>query len=87
MVLKNKKRLAQENEHKEKPEDVNAPVSTAEEKIDAGFLRPAGEKRTRLSCDISQIRHRQLKIFAAETERTIVEVVEDLIERNCARQR
>jgi len=42
-----------------------------------------GSKRIRLCCDISKERHRQLRIYAASSDMSIVDVIEDLITRYC----
>lgn len=39
--------------------------------------------RSRLSCDISAANHRLLKVHAAKNGKSILEVVEELIEHHC----
>ena len=41
------------------------------------------EDRIRLSCDITRGHHRKLKVYAAESCKTIVDVVESFIDQHC----
>ena len=48
--------------------------------------KPASEKRVRLSCDIERKNHRKLRMTAAASDKTILQVVESLIEEHCSCQ-
>lgn len=84
-LLSKKQRLAREKEQEDKREAPSAKVPGVETIREDVGSAPPEEKRIRLSCDISKAQHRKLRIHAAETDQSIVEVVVGLIERHCAR--
>ena len=83
MLLSKKKRSAREKQMENKQEGAVQAVQDIDRSSEVASPACFAEKRVRLSCDITRSRHRQLKVHAAETGRTIVEVVEDLIGKNC----
>lgn len=85
VLLKKKKRDTEGMAHEDKRESVSSP-SPVVEAIREGADSPPVEKRIRMSCDISKAQHRLLRIHAAETDQSIVEVVMGLIDMYCARK-
>lgn len=49
--------------------------------------QPVPADTVRLSCDISRENHRSLRMTAAATDKTILQVVTTLIENHCANER
>lgn len=86
MLINSKKRLAMEKVLERKLEEQPAIAHDAKEDKEGPRLAAPIEKRIRLSCDISQARHRQLKVHAAERGKSVVEVVEGLIDLHCSRK-
>lgn len=59
-------------------------VVELEESQEAISRHVPGPNRVRLCCDISRGHHRRLRMTAVLSDRTILEVVEEMIDRYCA---
>lgn len=81
-VIKTKKQKEAETATRE-AQGKAGPAVSDEQSSSSADTKPVEAGRIRLSCDITRDKHRQIKVYAAQKGVTILEVVENLIERHC----
>lgn len=78
LISKNKNRQPSSTIPSGQEESPSSPQTRSEEKD-----KSTPSDRVRLSCDISRAIHRKLRMTAAASDKTILEVVESLVEQHC----